>query len=97
MHVVAVKTLREFWEAHADSQAPLRAWYREAKAASWKSFEDIRRRYRSADCLPGNRVVFNIKGNSYRLVVRIHYNTGRVYIRFIGAHGDYDRINAETI
>ncbi len=97
MHVVALKSLREFWEQHADSQAALRAWHREAKAACWKSFDDIKRRHRSADCLPGNRVVFDIKGNSYRLVVRVHYNTGRVYIRFVGTHSDYDKINAETI
>ena len=97
MHVVAVKALREFWEHHADAQPALRAWYREAKGASWKSFQDIKQSHRSADCLPGHRVVFDIKGNSYRLVVRIHYNTGRVYIRFIGTHAAYDKINAATI
>lgn len=96
MHVVSVKRLREFWEKHADSQPALRAWYREAKAASWKSFADIKKCHRSADCLPGNRVVFDIKGNRYRMVVRIHYNSGRVYIRFIGTHPEYDKINAET-
>ena len=97
MHVVAIKTLREFWVRHADAQPALRAWYREAKAASWKSFQDIKQRHRSADCLPGNRVVFDIKGDHYRLVARIHYNSGRVYIRFIGIHAEYDKINAETI
>lgn len=97
MHVVAVKRLREFWESHADSQAALRAWYREAKAASWNSFAEIKKCHRSADCLPGNRVVFDIKGNRYRMVVRIHYNSGRMFVRFIGTHAEYDRINAETV
>ncbi len=97
MHVISVKRLREFWKEHPDSQAALRAWYREAKAASWASFADIKKCHRSADCLPGNRVVFDIKGNHYRMVVRIHYNTGRIFVRFIGTHAEYDKINAETI
>lgn len=97
MHVVSVKMLREFWEGHAESESALRAWFREAKAASWKSFADIKACHRSADCLAGNRVVFDIKGNHFRLVARIHYKAGRVYIRFIGTHAEYDKINAETI
>lgn len=97
MHVVSVKHLREFWGRHADAKGSLQAWFREAKVASWKSFADIKKRYRSADCLPGDRVVFDIKGNHYRMVVRIHYNAGRVYVRFIGTHAEYDKINAETI
>ena len=97
MHVVAVKTLRQFWECHADAQPALRAWYQEARAATWKSFQDIKQCHRSADCLPGNRVVFDLNGNRYRMVVRIHYNAGRIYIRFIGTHAEYDKINAEII
>lgn len=97
MHVVSVKTLREFWECHADSEEALRAWFHEAKSASWKSFAEIKKRHRSADCLPGNRVVFDIKGNHYRLIARIHYNTGRLFIRFVGTHAEYSKINAETI
>ena len=96
MHVVSVKQLREFWQEHADSKAALQAWYKEAKAASWKSYQEIKQCHGSADCLPGNRVVFDIKGNRYRMVVRIHYNSGRVYVRFIGTHPEYDKINAET-
>ncbi len=97
MHIVSVKTLREFWERHADSEEALRAWFHEAKTASWKSFADIKKCHRSADCLPGNRVVFDIKGNHYRLFAHIHYNTGRLFIRFVGTHADYTKINAETI
>lgn len=97
MHVVSVEALRAFWERHTDAESALRAWYHEAKAAAWTSYADIKKCHRSADCLPGNRVVFDIKGNHYRLVVRIHYNSGRVFIRFIGTHAEYDKINAEII
>ena len=97
MRVIARKTLKDFWEAHADAEEPLRAWFHEAQAADWKSFQDIRAAHRTADVLPGNRVVFDIKGNRYRLVVRMHYNTRIVFIRFLGTHADYDRINAATI
>jgi mRNA interferase HigB len=97
MHVVSIKTLREFWTTHADAEQPLKAWFREAEAASWASFDEIKARYRSADVIPGNRVVFNIKGNHYRLIVKIHYNTGRLFIRFVGTHAEYNKIDAETI
>lgn len=97
MRVLARKTLKDFWEKHADAEQPLKAWFHEARTARWKSFIDIKARYRSADVLPGNRIVFNLKGNTYRLIVRIHYNTGIVFIRFIGTHADYDRIDATTV
>ena len=97
MRVISVKALREFWENHADAEQALRAWYQEAKAAQWKQPNDIKQRYRSSDILPDNRVVFNIKGNPYRLVVKVNYSVGIVFIRFVGTHTEYDRINAETI
>jgi mRNA interferase HigB len=97
MHVIAIKKLRSFWERHPMVEPMLRAWYNESEAAQWRTPQDILRRYRTADILPGDRVVFNIKGNDYRLVVRIHYNTGVVFIRFVGTHAEYDRIDAETI
>lgn len=97
MRVIARKTLKDFWTKHADAEQPLKAWFHETRSARWKSFTDIKARYRSADALPGNRVVFNIKGNTYRLIVRIHYNTGLVFIRFIGTHAEYDKIDATTI
>jgi mRNA interferase HigB len=97
MRVIARKTLRDFWGEHADAEQQLKAWFHEAGAARWKSFADIKARYRSADVLPGNRVVFDIKGNNYRLVVKVHYNRSLVFIRFVGTHAEYDRINAETI
>jgi mRNA interferase HigB len=97
MRVISRKTLKDFWEEHADAEQPLKAWFHETKAARWKAFTDIKARYRSADTLPGNRVVFNIRGNTYRLIVRIHYNTGIVFIRFLGTHAEYDKIHATTI
>ena len=97
MHIIKRPTLQQFWEKHPDSKQSLMAWFKEAEHTSWRSFDDIKKRYSSADVLPGNRVVFNIKGGNYRLVVNIHYNTGMVYIRFIGTHAEYDRIDAETI
>ncbi|MBX3750332.1 MAG: type II toxin-antitoxin system HigB family toxin [Opitutaceae bacterium] len=97
MRVIARKTLKDFWVRHADAEPALRAWFHEARSSRWKSFSDIRSRYRSADALPGDRVVFNIKGNNYRLIIRIHYNTGIVFIRFVGTHAAYDRIDATTI
>ena len=97
MRVISLKTLRLFWERHPMAEPMLRAWYSEAETAQWKRPQDILRRYRTADILPGDRVVFNIKGNDYRLVVRIHYNSGVVFIRFVGTHAEYDRIDAGTI
>jgi mRNA interferase HigB len=75
----------------------LKAWVKEVEHAQWKTPNDIKARYNSADILNDNRIVFNIKGNHYRLVVKIHYNTQIVYIRFIGTHKEYDKINVEKI
>ena len=97
MRVIAKKTLRDFWEAHADAQAALEAWYDDAKRATWASPADIKAVYANASILPNNRVVFNIKGNTYRLVVAINYAYGIVYIRFIGHHQAYNKIDAATI
>ncbi|HBJ83436.1 MAG TPA: addiction module toxin RelE [Verrucomicrobiales bacterium] len=97
MRVISRKTLKDFWAKHAGARPALQAWFHEARSAHWKSFAAIKARYRSADVLPGNRVVFNLKGNTYRLVVHIHYNTGIVFIRFVGTHAAYDKIDATTI
>jgi mRNA interferase HigB len=97
MRIISRQTLKQFGEAHPDVEGALTAWHNEADHAQWKSPAEIKKRYPSADILPGNRVVFNIKGNSYRLVVKIHYNRGIVYIRFVGTHAEYGKINAEKI
>lgn len=97
MRILKRKTLQEFWEKHTDAKDALQAWYHAVKNENWTSFNDIKKHFGTADVIPGNRVVFNIKGNHYRIVVKIHYNTEVVFIRFIGTHAEYDRINAEKI
>jgi mRNA interferase HigB len=89
--------LRDFWENHADCEQQLKSWFREAQKAEWKNPNDIKTAYPSASILNENRVVFNIKGNNYRLIVKISYDYEMVWIRFIGTHGEYDKINANTI
>jgi mRNA interferase HigB len=97
VRVIAKSTLREFWNRHTDSEEQLKSWFNEAEKSSWSSPVDIKRDYPSASILIDNRVVFNIKGNSYRLIVKINYKVGLVWIRFVGTHNEYDKINAETI
>ena len=97
MRIISRKTLKEFWGQHPDAQQPLRAWYHDTKHALWKSPADIKDVYRNASFIADNRVVFNIKGNKYRLIVAIRYEYGIVYIRFVGTHREYERINASTI
>lgn len=97
MRVIAKKILRDFWEAHADSEQQLKSWFLEAGKAAWASPNDIKAEYPSASILPGNRVVFNIKGNNYRLIVKISYTHQMIWIRFIGTHAEYDKINANEI
>lgn len=97
MKVIAVSSLRGFWERHPDSEQSLKAWYDEAKHASWSTPQDIKNHYASASFVSGNRVVFNIKGNDYRLVVAIAYRFQAIYIKFIGTHAEYSRIDAATV
>lgn len=97
MRVIAKKILRDFWEKHADSAQQLKAWYQEASNANWKGSNDIKIDYPSASILLDNRAVFNIKGNHYRLIVKINYDYQIVWIRFVGTHAEYDKINATTI
>lgn len=98
MKVIAVGTLRDFWRKHADAEHPLKAWYDEARKAEWKTPADIKANYGSASFIANNRVIFNIKGNTYRLVVAIYYKgSGIVFIKFIGTHAEYDKIDAETV
>ncbi len=99
MRIVAVGTLREFWSrpGRRDAEQPLRAWVHIVKAADWSKPTDLKQIFRSADVLGSERAVFDIGGNKYRLVAAIHYRGKRVYVRFIGTHKDYDRIDAGTV
>jgi mRNA interferase HigB len=99
MRVIAVGTLRDFWgrRGHGDAEQPLRAWVHIVKAASWERPVDAKAMFRTADILPGDRIVFNIGGNKYRLVAAIHYRGKRVFIRFVGTHAEYDKIDATRV
>ena len=97
MRVIAKRTLKEFWDIHADAKQPLLAWFDEARMADWRSWTDVKAMYASASSLKGGRVCFNIKGGNYRLIVHIHYRSKIVFIRFVGTYSDYDQIDANTI
>ena len=99
MRVIARRPLVEFCKRPdcRDAEEPVNSWWHEAKRADWSSPADIKEQYGNASILKGNRVVFNIGGNKYRLVVRINYSYKIVYIRFIGTHGEYDKIDAGVI
>ena len=97
MRVISKKILREFWEKHNDAEEQLKTWYKEASKASWTSPNDIKNEYSKASILKNSRVVFNICGNNYRMIVKINYMREWVFIRFVGTHSDYDNIDAEKI
>ena len=97
MRVFSKKILREFWVKHNDSEEQLKTWYKEAIKAKWKNPFDIKKEYVKASILKGGRVVFNICGNKYRLIVEINYERQWNFIRFIGTHTEYDNIDAEKI
>ncbi len=97
MRVIAKKILREFWEKHNDAEDQLKTWFKETSKAKWKTPTDIKQEYAKASILKQSRVVFNICGNKYRLIVEINYLRQWIFIRFIGTHTDYDKINAEKI
>jgi mRNA interferase HigB len=100
MRIIALSTLRVFWEEHPEhreAQDPILAWYRHAVKANWSSPADVKADFRTASILKDGRVVFNLGGNKYRLVVWINYPHRVVYVRFIGTHAQYDKIDAQTI
>lgn len=97
VNIVAVKFLRAFWEKYPDAEQSLKSWVDEAKKAAWAQPAEIKEQYRSASILKNRRVVFNIKGNDYRLVVSVAYHYQAVYVKFIGTHKEYDAIDAETV
>jgi len=97
MRIIAKKKLKLFWAKHVDAEQPLKSWFRCVEASVWLTPHDIKDEFNSADVLRHNRVVFNIKGNKYRLIAAVNYNYKIVYIRFIGTHADYDKIDAINI
>lgn len=97
MKIISVKTLRDFWAENPDAEQPLKAWVDEVTKADWKNPAEIKEQYRSASILKNRRVVFNIRGNNYRLIVAIAYQRGWMFVKFIGTHKQYDAIDAETV
>lgn len=97
MRVIAISTLRDFWTKHPDSEQALKEWYIKTERADWHSLNDIRNDCNSVDYVKNQRYVFNIKGNDYRLVAAIKFTPKLVYIRFVGTHSEYDKIDASTI
>lgn len=98
MHIISRKALREHWEkpGRHDSEQPLKAWFAIASRATWRHFADVRQQIGSASAV-GNRVVFNIKGNEYRLVVRINYESQVGFVRFVGTHLEYDKLDVKNV
>jgi mRNA interferase HigB len=97
VRIYSKNTLRAFWGRHTESEQALRAWYREVEQADWATPAQVRERFLNASIVGNNRVVFRIRGNNYRLVVEIFYPGRKVFVRFIGTHAEYDRINAEEV
>ena len=99
MRVIAKSTLKKFWEnpAYSDAQAPLESWYEEAAKAFWATPKMVKDQYGNASICGNNRVVFNIGGNKYRLVVEMQYRAGIAWVKFIGTHAQYDQIHVETV
>lgn len=97
MKIISVKTLRDFWAKNPDAEQPLKAWVDEVTKADWTNPAEIKEQYRTASILKNRRVVFNIKGNDYRLIVAIAYQRGWMFVKFIGIHKEYDAIDADKI
>ena len=99
MHIISRKTLKIFYEDpnFSDAKSPLESWYHEVCHEEWRTPSDVKVKYGSASFLKGNRIVFNIGGNKYRLVVKVNYSLKKVFIRFVGTHEAYDQIDAEVI
>ncbi|MBP6979090.1 MAG: type II toxin-antitoxin system HigB family toxin [Bacteroidales bacterium] len=95
--IFAKSTLRDFWQSHPDAEQYLKTWFDTAMNSDWKSPDEVRQTYANASILKEKRIVFNIKGNTYRLVVKMNYEKQWIFIRFIGTHEEYDRIDAATI
>jgi mRNA interferase HigB len=98
MQVIAKRTLRRFWQKHAQAEGPLKVWHAVVSQARWSSPQDVKRQFgTTVDFVADNRAIFDIGGNKYRLVVRVSYEHKRVLIKFVGTHKEYDRIDPEKV
>ncbi|NBC24307.1 MAG: type II toxin-antitoxin system HigB family toxin [Bacteroidetes bacterium] len=97
MRVIAIKTIRQYWEKHPQTEQSLKAWCQEVEQSNWESPQALKLKYRNASVLTGKRVVFNIKGNQYRLIVDIEYRLKIVFVVWFGTHAEYDLIDSKTV
>jgi mRNA interferase HigB len=98
MQIIARRTLREFWERHPKAEVPLRSWFALVSSARWVGPADVRATFgTTVDFVADNRIIFEVGGNKYRLIVHVSYRFGRVLIKFVGTHGEYDRIDPESV
>ena len=97
LRIFSRSTLRDFWQIHPDSQVALADWFNQVKNAEWDNLNEIIQQFSNVSLLKNNRVVFNIKGNKYRLIVKINYDYHMIWIRFVGTHAEYDKIDAAKI
>lgn len=95
--IFSKRTIRQFWEVHADSEQYLKTWFETVLIADWKSPHDVKNNFANASILKGNRIVFNIKGNSYRLIAKFNFEKQWVFIKFIGTHNEHNDIDASNI
>lgn len=98
MRIIARRTLREFWKAgHADAEQPLKAWFAEVERAKWNSMADVKERFPHASVVDRERVIFNIGGNKYRLVVKVWFPGQAVWVKFVGTHREYDDLDVRSL
>ncbi len=97
MRILSRRTLRDFWTQHFDSKDQLQTWYRETEKSSWKNINDLKIEYPNASILKDKKIVFNIKGNKYRLIVKINFEYQIIWVLFLGTHAEYDKINANEL
>ncbi len=97
MHIIKKKSLQDFWKEHSDSEQPLKAWHKDVEKANWKDFNELKSDYSTAKVIGNNRAVFKIKGNNYRLIAKFAFLFQKCYIKFIGTHAEYDKVDAETV
>lgn len=97
MHIISRTKLIDFWKRHADSEIALRVWFKKTEQAKWASVHDVKADFPTADYIGNNRIIFNVKGNHYRIIVLAFFDGQKIYIRFVGTHAEYDKINAKTI
>ncbi len=97
MHIIARPELMKFWKKHPDAETPLKFWFKKVKQAKWDTLNDLKKDFPTADYVGNNRIVFDIKGNKYRIIVLAFFKGQKIFIRFVGTHAEYDKINATAI